>query len=135
MILKYDFMRSSPGIEVCFKMAAVGQRLRGSAVSVIAVLLRTPITHMIVFNQGILLLGSNHFRINDCCVNERDYLFLTLVFHSNQPNFLVNFSDCGSIVNMVEANAHNVNTQILRKLRICTMKIASCAKYRDFHAS
>ena len=128
-------MTSSPGIEVCFKMTAVGQRLRGSAVSVVAVLLRTPITQMIVFNHGMLLLGSNHFRINGCCVNERDYLFLTLVFHSNQPNFLVNFSDCGSIVNMVEANAHNVNMQILRKLRIRAMKISSCANYRDFHAS
>jgi len=29
------------------------------------VLLRTPITQMIFFNQGMLLLGSNHFLIND----------------------------------------------------------------------
>ena len=28
------------------------------------VLLRTPITQMIFFNQGMLLLGSNHFLIN-----------------------------------------------------------------------
>ena len=41
-------------------------------------LLRTPITQ-IFFNQGMLLLGSSHFLINGCCVNERDYLFfLTL---------------------------------------------------------
>ena len=32
--------------------------------SITTVLLRTPITQMIFFNQGMLLLGSNHFLIN-----------------------------------------------------------------------
>ena len=71
-------MTGSRGIEVCFKMAAAGQRLRRSAVSMVVLLLRTPITQMIFFNQVMLLLGSNHFLIIGCCVNESDYLFLTL---------------------------------------------------------
>ena len=32
------------------------------------VLLRTPVTQMITFNQGMLSLGSNHFRININCI-------------------------------------------------------------------
>ena len=36
--------------------------------SLTTVLLRTPITQMIFFNQGMLLLGSNHFLISVYCL-------------------------------------------------------------------
>ena len=62
LMWSYEPMTGSPGIECCFKMAAVGQRLSGSAVSMVVVLLRTPISQ--IFNQGMLFLGSNHFLIN-----------------------------------------------------------------------
>ena len=35
-----------------------------SAQSPTTVLLRTPVTLMIIFNQGMLLLGSNYFLVN-----------------------------------------------------------------------
>ena len=46
--------------------------------SLTTVLLRTPITQMIFFNQGMLLLGSNHF-LNKLSVN------LDEQFHSGNP--------------------------------------------------
>ena len=41
--------------------------------SITTVLLRTPITQMIFFNQGMLLLGSNHFLI--------DWLLFNFIFN------------------------------------------------------
>ena len=50
--------------EAIFRVKSLDSKHRLSKrQSLTTVFLRTPITHMIFFNQGILLLGSNHFLI------------------------------------------------------------------------
>ena len=47
--------------------------------STITVVLRTPITQMVFFNQGMLLLGSHHFL---------NYMFIITSFSINSRNLL-----------------------------------------------
>ena len=83
-------------------MVAVGQRLRGSAVT------------MAVLSMKAIIF------FNTRCSTQTNLTFLFV--------FVI-----------VEANAHDVNMQIIRKFRIRAMRISNCAKYRDsivnFHAS